>query len=158
MDQQAIELILDGQPMIKAIMDHCKPVKLKGGKSNPLQGRVTQYTTGSEVTLCSKFTTYHELMQEACTKAGTGKVEFGERRWGQHIGDTLFIEHLDNLYVQLIIDKVGTRRYLVDDKEATAEEVAAIEASLPNTYESSTQLPLRLAAMNIESIITIAAV
>lgn len=158
---EMIDMMLGDKDVVKCHMTHIKDVKLKGGKKFYLHGRVTMITTDSVVTICRRYTQYHDLMKQELISQGHSESEYqtpGERRWGKHVGDSCFIEHNDELYLQLIIDQIGNREYLVDNRPATDEEIVDIEHMKYVTPVSSNPQPLKLAAMRADNIITLSVI
>ena len=93
-------------------------VKLKGGKSNPLQERVEKKVSGSEVLIYNKYDKngYEELVKEQMIKEGKDPSEFAlkPRAWGKRIENTPFVEHNGKYYIECIFNKSGKSEYLVD--------------------------------------------
>ena len=106
-------------------LDTITPVKLTGGKSNPLQGRVTKKVTGSNVMVFQNkkgSNSYSNMVNRRLEKEGKiPTFEVGPRTWGTRIPETPFIQHEENLYLEVIFLNSGKSEYLVDGKEYSDE-------------------------------------
>lgn len=101
-------------------LDTITPVKLRGGKSNPLQGRVTKVVTGSNVMVFQnkQINGYQAMVQRRLEKEGkVTEFTLSPRAWGERVKDTPFVEHNGNLYLEVIFLKCGDVKYLVDGEE-----------------------------------------
>jgi hypothetical protein len=94
------------------------PVKLTGGKSNPLQGRVTKRVTGSNVMVFQNKTinAYDAMVKRRLEKEGKDPASFviGPRQWGEREDGTPFVNHNGKMYLEVIFLSCGNVEYLVD--------------------------------------------
>lgn len=93
------------------------PVKLRGGKKNPLQGRVTKVTTGSNVMVFQNKTTngYENMVNRRLAQEGKANdFTVGPRAWGERVDNTPFVVHNEQLYLEVIFLKCGKVEYHVD--------------------------------------------
>ena len=100
-------------------IDTIVPVTLKGGKKNPMQGRVTKSVKGSNVMVFQNKTTnaYENMVNRRLAKEGKATTfEVGPRAWGTRIANTPFVEHNGQLYLEVIILSAGKREMLVDGR------------------------------------------
>lgn len=99
-------------------IDTLTPVKLTGGKSNPLQGRVTKRVTGSNVMIFQNKTVhaYDAMVKRRLMQEGKDPSSFvlGERKWGTREEGTPFITHNDKEYLEVIFLSAGDVELLVD--------------------------------------------
>lgn len=115
-------------------IDTLTDVKLKGGKSNPFQGRVTKLHTGASVMVFQnkKSNGYENMVRRRLLAEGKDPdtFELKPRKWGTRIPETPIIEHIkmgDNgkqfieRYLEVIFLKAGTSQLLVDGKPYTGE-------------------------------------
>jgi hypothetical protein len=97
------------------------PVKLTGGQKNPLQGRVTKRVVGSNVMVFQNKTTnaYENMVNKRLVQEGFEPKSFsvGPRTWGTRRKDSPFIDHDDNVYLEVIFLKSGDVEYLVDGQK-----------------------------------------
>jgi hypothetical protein len=119
-------------------IDSLTEVKLKGGKSNPFQGRVTKHMTGASVMVFQnkKSNAYENMVFRRLEKEGKNPASFvlGERAWGKRIPETPFIEHNGGIYLEVIFLKPGKTQILVDGKPYSGE-IPGLEA--PKVDEES---------------------
>jgi hypothetical protein len=91
-------------------------VKLKGGKTNPFQGRVSKVVVGSNVMVFQNKNSngYENMVNRRLAAEGKGEFEVGPRAWGERIKDTPFVTHKGALYLEVIFLKAGERHFTVD--------------------------------------------
>jgi len=110
-------------------------VKLKGGKGNPLQGKVTKRTTGLTGMVFSdkNGSGYENKVNRELVKLGiTDTFKAGSSRWGSHIPGTPFIEHKDNMYLQVILTgKSNETKYYVDEVEIDKDKIDGLPNPAP---------------------------
>jgi hypothetical protein len=100
-----------------ASLDTITEVKLKGGKKNPMLGRVTKHTVGNRVQLFTSHKGYMNMVNRRLE--AEGKVANFEPKplpWGARIEDSPLIEHNGKFYLQMIFQKGGTSTYMLDNK------------------------------------------
>lgn len=116
--------------------------KLKGGKSNTQQGRVTKLSTAT-VTL------------GATGVYATRKVDEGEfassdevqkRKWGSRVGNTCIIEHKGAEYVEFYVDGTPETSYFLDNAEIRKDEVVG----LPDNRRDSNVMIVTVKAENVK--------
>ena len=94
--------------------------KLKGGKKNPFQGRVTKRVTGSTVMVFgnTESNAYENMVKRRLAKEGKDPEDFqlGQRAWGQRIAGTAFVEHKGEHYIETIFMRAGDVEYFLDGK------------------------------------------
>lgn len=93
------------------------PVKLTGGKKNPMQDRVTKKTTGSNVMVFQNKSSnaYENMVNRRLLKEGkTTEFTVGPRPWGTRVTNTPFVVHGDQKYLEVILLKAGEVQYQVD--------------------------------------------
>lgn len=113
--------------------------KLKGGKKNPFQGRVTKRVTGSTVMVFgnTESNAYENMVKRRLAKEGKDPEDFklSPRAWGQRIPGTAFVEHKGEHYIEVIFLHAGDVEYFLDGKPldvvATGADAAWLE--LPDT-------------------------
>jgi hypothetical protein len=106
-------------------IDSLTDVKLKGGKANPFQGRVTKRMTGASVMVFQnkKSNAYDNMVKRRLEKEGKSPESFvlGERAWGTRVPETPFITHKDAIYLEVIFLRPGKTQLLVDGKPYSGE-------------------------------------
>lgn len=125
-------------------------VPLRGGKSNPLQGKATKISTGNLVMVFKSSAGYRnmvnrrlrkqweehmlteDLFQAIDRESGNGGFTPGPRQWGHRVPDTPFVEHKGKLYLECIFLRPGQSRYFIDGVEVDFSE---IQPMLPTKTE-----------------------
>jgi hypothetical protein len=134
-------------------IDTVTDVKLPGGKSNILQGRVFKVTTGLRARVNqNKYTNaYENAVKKKLLEEGKDpdSFELGERTWGTRIPETPIVSHNGAYYLECLIDGSGETHYLIDnvrhealtnktdDQKYLANEDGDILTLLPKTYDNS---------------------
>lgn len=99
-------------------IDTLTPVKLTGGKSNPLQGRVTKRVIGSNVMVFQNRTVnaYDAMVKRRLEKEGKNPSSFvlSPRQWGEREDGTPFVIHNGKSYLEVIFLSAGRVELLVD--------------------------------------------
>jgi hypothetical protein len=117
-------------------IDTVTQVKLKGGKKNPLQGRVTKKTQGSTVMLFTNknSNSYSNMVKRRLEQEGKDveSFELKPRAWGQRIENSPFVEHKEKKYLECIFIKGGKSVYMIDDKEADVVSIEGLDITKPS--------------------------
>lgn len=120
-------------------MDTETPVKLKGGKRNPQQGRVTKVMRGAQVMSFSNTngSAYAAMVKRRLEQEGKDahSFEVGARAWGERIAGTPFVEHKGSHYLEVIFLTAGETEYRLDGQPVDASEIEG----LPPKPESNGQ-------------------
>lgn len=112
-------------------MDTLTEVKLKGGRKNPMQGRVTKRMTGAQV-MCFTNTNgsaYEAMVKRRLVAEGkdAGDFELSPRAWGERIQGTPFVEHKGKHYLEVIFLRAGAVEFLLDGKQIARENVEGLD-------------------------------
>lgn len=110
-------------------------VKLKGGKKNEQQGRVTKRVTGSSVMVFSNTEQngYENLVQRRLIEEGKDPTTFsvGPRTWGTRVPNLPIIEHekdgVKKEYLEVIFLKPGKTEYFLDGQPINKEDIIGLE-------------------------------
>lgn len=112
-------------------VDTITEVKLKGGKKNPMQGRVQKVMKGAN-TMC--FTNensngYENMVNLRLEAEGKSAEDFElkPRAWGKRIEGTPFVEHNDKYYLEMIFLHSGETEYLLDGNPIAKEDIEGLE-------------------------------
>jgi len=118
-------------------------VKLPGGKKNDYQERITKSSMvrcmlsyPGKYTEMVKRTLVLEGKDEAAKEFEAEKLPFGQR-----IGDTCFIQHGEQQYVQVLVIEKIISEYFLDGKTPLAYEEIDGEGHLMHNGASVTKLP-----------------
>jgi hypothetical protein len=115
-------------------LDTVTQVKLKGGKKNLLQGRVSKVTTGSTVMIFTNKNSngYANMVKRRLEQEGKDVTSFElkPRAWGQRVPNSPFVDHKEKKYIECIFLKGGKSVYMIDDKEVNADEIEGLEIAV----------------------------
>ncbi len=122
-------------------MDMVTTVKLKGGKSNPQQGRVQKRVTGAVIQVFQNkgVNGYEEMVKRRLIAEGKSADDFklGERAWGKRVDDTPIVEHTKDgdtkYYLEGIFQNPGEVQYLLDGKPVSIDEIEGMDAPKAST-------------------------
>lgn len=115
-----------------ASMDNITQVKLKGGKKNEMQGRVTKHTSNNQVMLFTNQNSngYENMVRRRLEAEGKSPESFqlGSLPWGTRVPNTPLIEHNGKYYIQVIFNRPGSSVYFLDDQEIQPEDIEGFDA------------------------------
>lgn len=115
-------------------------VKLKGGKKNEMQGRVTKVTEGANTMIFSEMagSGYENMVKRRMVKEGKDPETFTvkPRAWGTRVEKSPFIEHKGKHYIECIFMASGKSHYLLDGVPIDAEEIEGLPEKRVETEES----------------------
>lgn len=97
--------------------------KLKGGKSNPMQGLVTKLST-AEVTLSETGLYAKRKVMEGEFKSSD---EVKGRKWGVRVGNTCIIEHKGAMYIEIIMEGKPKTTYFLGADEIDKDAVTGLQ-------------------------------
>jgi len=100
----------------QAVVELKTTVKLKGGKKNEHQGRITKITKD----LLVKFVTPEQYVQAKQEVEPTFQIK--PRPWGQRLDNGL-IEHKGQLYVEVQIIESGKTQYFLDNQPIDKSDI-----------------------------------
>jgi hypothetical protein len=106
-------------------------VKLKGGKKNPHQGRVTKVMRGAQIMVFTNSETnaYDAMVRRRLEAEGKDPDSFklGERAWGVRIAGTPFVEHKGEYYLETIFMRAGSVEYQLDGVSIDKADIEGLE-------------------------------
>jgi hypothetical protein len=109
---------------------------LKGGKKNPMKGRVTKQVIGSLVQVFGNVKTngYGNMVARRLVAEGKDPEEFelGALAWGERIPGTCFIQHKGEFYVQVIFQKAGVVSYFLDGQPINKDKIEGLDEREPS--------------------------
>lgn len=112
-------------------LDSLTQVKLKGGKKNTMQGRVTKRMTGATVMCFSNTNSnaYENMVKRRLLAEGKNADDFtlSDRTWGQRISNTAFVEHNDKFYLEVIFMNAGKTEYLLDNQPIEKSQIEGLD-------------------------------
>jgi len=110
-------------------------VPLKGGKANPMQGRVTKRSLGHQVIVFtnSKTNGYEAMVKRRLAKEGKDPAgfELSPRKWGTRLVGAPIVEHTNKdgehrQYLEVIFLRSGGAEYLLDGKPIAKDQVQGL--------------------------------
>lgn len=108
-------------------LDTETPVKLTGGKKNPMQGRVTKRMVNAVVRVYGDVLSngYENKVNNALMNKDGVEPTFkvGERSWGDNVEGTGFVEHNGNYYLKCVFETAGEVEYRLDGKPIDKEAI-----------------------------------
>jgi len=113
---------------------------LKGGKGNPMQGKVEKHNIGSSVMVFQNKTAngYENMVHRRLIAEGRDPASFvlGERPWGKRIPNTPFIEHQKDgvvkHYLEVIFLKSGDVHYTLDGAPILEQDIIGLQEKAVN--------------------------
>lgn len=103
--------------------------KLKGGKGNAQQGRVTKIST-ARVTLGATGAYAIRKVEEGEFRSSD---EVKSRTWGTRIGNTCVIEHKGADYIEFYVDGKPQTSYFLDSVSIDKDQIVGLPASRRDT-------------------------
>ena len=104
---------------------------LKGGKSNPMQGRVVKKTAGNHVMVFQNKngSSYEKMVTRRLAEEGKDpeSFELQPRTWGIRIPNTPFVEHKGQYYLEVIFLNAGKSTFYLDGKEIAKSDIEGLQ-------------------------------
>jgi len=112
-------------------LDTLTQVKLRGGRKNPMQGRVTKMMTGAQV-MCFSNTNgsaYDAMVRRRLEQEGKDPASFelSPRAWGERVPNTSFVRHKGQVYLEVIFLRAGKTTFFLDGGEISREEIEGLD-------------------------------
>jgi len=125
-------------------IDTLTVAKLTGGKSNPMQEKVTKLTERNVVMLFTSSKGYRNMVNRRLDKQFNNldipipsdelfeRITIdntfvpGPRVWGTRIPDSPFVEHKGEKYLECIFIKPGTPKYFLDGTEISKDKIQGL--------------------------------
>lgn len=136
-------------------------VKLKGGKKNEMQGRVTKRMVGANTMLFTNSNTngYQNMVKKRLESEGKDpeSFELKPRAWGTRIANTPFVEHKGTHYLETIFLNSGETEYFLDGKPIEKDEIEGLPAERSTNAEAQGGLDnqVTLRTFKVDSITSI---
>ena len=134
-------------------------VKLKGGKKNLCQGRVTKRTTKSNVMVFQNKSTngYENMVKRRLSNEGkdSSTFELQPRKWGTRIVNTPFVEHKGQYYLEVIFLKSGNVEVLLDDEVTDKSNIEGYPSSKVESVQGGLDNKVVIRTFKIDSITSI---
>lgn len=110
-------------------IDTITAVKLRGGVKNVDQGRVTKKTVGSNVMVFQNKTTnaYANMINKRLVAEGkVPEFKISPRTWGFRIQNTPFVQHNNEMYLEVIFLRCGKVQYQKDGVLCNKEDIQGL--------------------------------
>ena len=113
-------------------LDTHTDVTLAGGKSNPMQGRVTKRMIGATVMSFQNknFSAYEAMVKRRLVAENKDPEAFvlGPRAWGTRIPNMPIVEHKGEYFLEVIFMKPGTVVYYLDGNPIDPTAIIGLKA------------------------------
>jgi len=131
-------------------------VKLKGGKKNPMQGRVTKRMTGATV-MCFSNTNgsaYDAMVKRRLAAEGKDPNSFqlSPRAWGERVQGTSFVEHKGAHYLEVIFLRSGAVEFLLDGAAIAREDIEGLEEHRDSTGQGGLENQVVIRTFALDSV------
>ena len=137
-------------------LDTVTTPKLKGGKSNPMQGRVKKHMKGANVMLFQnkRVHGYEAMVKRRLVGEGKNPASFvlSPRKWGQRIPNTPFVEHNGNYYLEVIFLHAGEVEYTLDDQPIAVEDIVGLELNKKEAHQGGLSDKVIVRTFKVEGI------
>lgn len=104
---------------------------LKGGKSNPMQGRVTKRTLGASVMVFQNkhINGYAAMVERRLAAEGKNPDSFtlGPRAWGTRLENLPIVEHKGKTYLEVIFLKPGKTEFFLDGEPINRADIVGLD-------------------------------
>jgi len=103
--------------------------KLKGGKKNPMQGRIQKHMTGAQVMAFeNKYSNgYENMVRRRLEKEGKSPdFEVGVRKWGERVAGLPIVAHKGKRYLEVIFLKSGKVCYTLDGNPIEKSDIEGL--------------------------------
>jgi hypothetical protein len=112
-------------------MDTTTTPILKGGKSNPMQGRVQKHMTGASIMVFQNKNTnaYKNMVERRLAKEGKAPAfELSPRRWGERVANLPIVEHKGGEYLEVIFLNANAVKvsYTIDGKAIDKADIIGL--------------------------------
>jgi hypothetical protein len=108
---------------------------LKGGKKNPMQGRVTKKMTGASIMVFQNKNVngYENMVRRRLEAEGKNPDTFklGERAWGTRVENLPIVEHKGQHYMEVIFLKPGKVEFFLDGSPIARDLVQGLDDDKP---------------------------
>lgn len=113
-------------------LDTETPVILTGGKSNPMQNRITKQVIGSSVMIFQnqRSNGYENIVRRRLTNEGKdpGSFILSPRAWGERRVGTPLIDHNGQVYLEVIFLHPGTVNYFLDSNPINKDNIIGLSS------------------------------
>ena len=114
-------------------MDTVTTPVLKGGKGNPMQGRIQKHMDGASVMVFQnkKSHGYDNMVKRRLEKEGKDpeSFELSPRKWGERVDGLPIVKHNGAEYLEVIFLNAGTVRYTLDGQPVDHSDIEGLKTA-----------------------------
>jgi len=139
-------------------MDTVTVPVLKGGKSNPMQGKITKRMSGASVMVFqNKSVNGYQAMVNRRLQAEGKDAEFtlSPRAWGERMEGLPIVEHKGKQYAEVIFLKPGKVDYYLDNKPISKADIIGMEADKSEGFQDGLDNKVIIRTFSADSITAI---
>ena len=137
-------------------MDTVTIPKLKGGKSNPMQGRIRKHNKGASIMVFQnkKANAYDNMVKRRLLAEGKDPDLFklSPRAWGTRLQGTPLVEHKGALYLEVIFLASGDTSYTLDDQPIKPEDIEGLDLGKPEGKQGGLDNKVIIRTFKLDSI------
>lgn len=131
-------------------------VTLKGGKKNPMQGRITKRMTGAQV-MCFSNTNgsaYDAMVKRRLAAEGKDPTSFelSPRAWGERVPNTSFVAHKGKHYLEVIFLRAGKAEFFLDGAAIQRDEIEGLEEARESTGQGGLENKVVIRTFALDSV------
>lgn len=156
MGKSIVEVVAGVKGCDFAGMDTVTNVTLKGGKKNPMQGRVQKHMNGASVMLFSNTngSAYAAKVQRHLEAEGKDPASFtlSPRAWGTRMEGLPIVEHKGEKYLEVIFLKSGKVHYTLDGQPIDKAEIEGLDDDKPEGAQGGVDNKVIIRTFKVESI------
>lgn len=112
-------------------LDTVTTPKLRGGKSNPMQGRVQKHMTGASVMVFQNKNShgYDNMVKRRLEKEGKNPESFklSPRKWGERVENLPVVVHNGKEYLEVIFLHAGNTSYTLDGQQIERDDIEGLD-------------------------------
>ena len=123
---EQIKQLLGNNDEVEITISYESDVKLKGGKKNPLQGRVKKVVKNATGVIYSAPHYEKEVNKRLAEEGKKPNFKANERKWGKRVGNLPIIEHNGTYYLEVFFTDKGDVYYTVDDEKTNKDEIEGL--------------------------------
>ena len=146
-------------------IDTLTDVVLKGGKGNPMQGRVKKRNLGSNVMVFSNTNknSYEAMVKSRLAKEGkpVERFELSPRAWGERVPGTAFVRHTpkgsdkETWYLECIFMEPGLVNYEFNGKLIDPSMITGLPEGRESSGQGGLENQVAIRSIKIDNIIAI---
>lgn len=137
-------------------LDTTTTPKLKGGKSNPHQGRVRKHMKGANVMVFQNKSVhgYDAMVKRRLEQEGKDPETFklSPRTWGQRIAGTPFVEHNGQFYLEVIFLRSGEVTYTLDGQVTDPSDIEGLDIDKKEGHQGGLSNKVIIRTFKVDSI------